>query len=162
MPRDFPTLLDLLDHGADTLIDVRSPAEFAEDHIPGAINLPALSNEQRAEVGTIYTQDSPFNARKIGAAMVARNVAAHLDGPLAGHDGSWQPLVYCWRGWAAQRFFRVDLDADRLAGRDGCGWLSDMAAAGGGGAIRGRLANACDPAGRQHRHGQDRGSGPTG
>ncbi len=98
MPRDFPTLLDLLDHGADTLIDVRSPAEFAEDHIPGAINLPALSNEQRAEVGTIYTQDSPFNARKIGAAMVARNVAAHLDGPLAGHDGSWQPLVYCWRG----------------------------------------------------------------
>jgi tRNA 2-selenouridine synthase len=98
MSRDFPTLTSLLDHGADALIDVRSPAEFAEDHIPSAISLPALSNAQRAEVGTIYVQDSPFNARKIGAAMVARNVAAHLDVPLAGHDGSWQPLVYCWRG----------------------------------------------------------------
>jgi len=98
MPRNFPTLPSLLDHGADTLIDVRSPAEFAEDHIPGAINLPALSNDQRARVGTIYTQDSPFNARKIGAALVARNVAAHLEGALADKDGSWQPLVYCWRG----------------------------------------------------------------
>lgn len=80
------------------MIDVRSPAEFAEDHIPGAINLPALSNEERAIVGTIYKQDSPFRARKIGAAMVARNVAAHLDGPLADRDGGWRPLVHCWRG----------------------------------------------------------------
>ncbi|MBT0958342.1 tRNA 2-selenouridine(34) synthase MnmH [Alphaproteobacteria bacterium KMM 3653] len=82
----------------DTVIDVRSPAEYAEDHVPGAISLPALSNAQRAEVGTIYVQDSPFRARKLGAAMVARNAAAHIEGPLAGKDGGWQPLVYCWRG----------------------------------------------------------------
>lgn len=82
----------------DTIIDVRSPGEFAEDHLPGAINLPALSNAERAEVGTIYVQESRFRARRIGAAMVARNVAAHLEGPLAGKDGGWQPLVYCWRG----------------------------------------------------------------
>ena len=82
----------------DTVIDVRSPAEYAEDHVPGAINLPVLSNEERATVGTIYVQDNAFNARKIGAALVARNAAAHIEGPLAEKDGGWQPLVYCWRG----------------------------------------------------------------
>ncbi len=98
MPLTFPALPSLIAHGFDALIDVRSPAEYAEDHIPGAINLPALSNEQRAEVGTIYKQISAFDARKIGAAMVARNVAAHVEGPLAQHDGAWRPLIYCWRG----------------------------------------------------------------
>ena len=98
MPKTFSTLTDLYAHGADTVIDVRSPAEFAEDHVPGAINLPALSNAERAEVGTIYVQDSAFRARKIGAALVARNVATHLEGPLADKPGGWQPLVYCWRG----------------------------------------------------------------
>src|SRR5512145_2523812 len=59
----------------DTLLDVRSPAEFAEDHIPGAINVPVLDNTQRAQVGTLYTQVSPFEARKVGAALIARNIA---------------------------------------------------------------------------------------
>ena len=98
MPIRFGSLAALLDHGFDTVIDVRSPAEFAEDHIPGAINLPAMSNDERAQVGTIYTQDSPFKARKIGAAIVSRNVASHLEGPLADKSGDWRPLVYCWRG----------------------------------------------------------------
>ena len=98
MPVRLDSLAAALDHGFDALIDVRSPAEFAEDRIPGAINLPALSNEERATVGTIYVQDSAFRARKIGAALVARNVASHLEGPLAGMDGGWRPLVYCWRG----------------------------------------------------------------
>ncbi|WP_341368516.1 tRNA 2-selenouridine(34) synthase MnmH [Yoonia sp. BS5-3] len=98
MPITFPDLNALLTHGFDTVIDVRSPAEFAQDHIPGAINLPALDNAQRAEVGTIYKQISPFDARKIGAGMVIRNVANHIDGPLSDKDGSWRPLVYCWRG----------------------------------------------------------------
>ena len=82
----------------DKLIDARSPSEYAEDHLPGAINLPSLSDAERAEVGTIYVQDDRFKARRIGAALVARNVAAHLEGPLSTKDGSWRPLVYCWRG----------------------------------------------------------------
>lgn len=82
----------------DDVIDVRSPAEYAEDHIPGSINLPVLSDAQRAEVGTVYVQQDRFLARKIGAALVARNAAAHLEGPLADKDGSWRPLLYCWRG----------------------------------------------------------------
>jgi tRNA 2-selenouridine synthase len=94
----FSSLSEVLRHGYDTVIDVRSPAEFAEDHIPGAINLPAMSNEERARVGTIYAQVSPFDARKVGAAILSRNLADHLDGPLAGHPGAWRPLVYCWRG----------------------------------------------------------------
>lgn len=82
----------------DALIDVRSPAEFALDHIPGAINLPVLDDAQRAAVGTEYVRGSKFLARRTGAAMVARNIAAHLEGPLADRDGGFRPLVYCWRG----------------------------------------------------------------
>lgn len=84
--------------GFDTVIDVRSPSEFAEDHLPGAISLPVLTDAERARVGTIYTKESPFRARKTGAALVARNAARHIEGPLAEKDGGWRPLVYCWRG----------------------------------------------------------------
>jgi tRNA 2-selenouridine synthase len=98
MALTFPTLAAILNHGHDTLIDVRSPAEYAEDHIPGAINMAVLSNEERATVGTIYVQDSPFRARKIGAALIFRNAATHIEGPLADKEGGWRPLVYCWRG----------------------------------------------------------------
>ena len=98
MPRAFASVTDFLAHGFDELIDVRSPAEFAEDHIPGAISLPVLSDAERARVGTIYVQDSPFRARKIGAALVARNAAAHIEGALSDREGGWRPLVYCWRG----------------------------------------------------------------
>ena len=62
----------------DTLIDVRTPAEFAEDHLPGSINCPVLSNEQRVEVGSLYKQVSPFAAKKVGAAYVSENIAHHL------------------------------------------------------------------------------------
>lgn len=114
----FSSLSDLLTHGYDTVIDVRSPAEFALDHVPGAINLPALSDAERAEVGTIYVQDSPFKARKLGAALVARNVAAHLEGPLKDHDGGWRPLVYCWRGGQRSGSFAAILTQ--------IGWRADL------------------------------------
>jgi tRNA 2-selenouridine synthase len=82
----------------DAIIDVRSPSEFALDHIPGAINLPVLDDEQRAAVGTEYVQGSKFLARRTGAAMVARNIAAHLEGALSDRGGGFKPLIYCWRG----------------------------------------------------------------
>lgn len=80
------------------VIDVRSPGEFAQDHLPGAVNLPVLTDAERAEVGTIYVQDSRFKARRLGAAYVARNVARHLEGALSDREGGFAPLVYCWRG----------------------------------------------------------------
>jgi tRNA 2-selenouridine synthase len=82
----------------DAIIDVRSPAEFAEDHVPGAVNLPVLDNDQRAEVGTIYVQQSQFEARRVGAAYIARNIASHLETALADRPKAFAPLVYCWRG----------------------------------------------------------------
>ncbi|AOZ70219.1 tRNA 2-selenouridine(34) synthase MnmH [Rhodobacter xanthinilyticus] len=92
------TVDEPLGAGFDTIIDVRAPSEFAEDHLPGAINLPVLDDAERARVGTIYKQVSPFDARKIGAALVAKNAARHIEGPLAAMPGGWRPLVYCWRG----------------------------------------------------------------
>ena len=91
-------LTDIFALGFDDIIDVRAPAEYAEDHIPGAMSLPVLDDAERAEVGTIYKQVSPFRARKVGAALVAKNASLHLQGPLAEKPGAWKPLVYCWRG----------------------------------------------------------------
>ena len=82
----------------DAIIDVRSPAEFALDHIPGAINLPVLNNEERIEIGTLYKQVSPFAAKKLGAAYVSRNIANHLESSLIDFPREWRPLIYCWRG----------------------------------------------------------------
>ncbi|NET58144.1 MAG: tRNA 2-selenouridine(34) synthase MnmH [Symploca sp. SIO2E6] len=80
------------------IIDVRSPSEYAEDHLPEAINLPVLDDAQRAKVGTIYKQVSSFEARKLGASLVAQNLAQHLSNHFAAKAKDYHPLVYCWRG----------------------------------------------------------------
>lgn len=82
----------------DEIIDVRSEGEFAEDHIPGAVNYPVLNNLEREQVGTLYKQTSSFDAKKTGAALVSANIARHLQQHLLGHPRDWRPLVYCWRG----------------------------------------------------------------
>lgn len=82
----------------DLVIDVRSPAEFALDHIPGAVNYPVLSNEERIQIGTLYKQVSPFAAKKLGAAFVSRNISNHLETHLLELPREWRPLIYCWRG----------------------------------------------------------------
>lgn len=92
------SLADLHSLGFDEVIDVRSPAEFAEDHVPGAVNLPVLDDDERARIGTVYTRESRFKARRMGAALVARNAARHLEGYLADKHAGYRPLVYCWRG----------------------------------------------------------------
>lgn len=105
----------------DEIIDVRSPAEFAEDHIPGAINCPVLDNEQRVEVGTLYKQESPFAAKKIGAAYVAENIARHLRQTFHDRPPSWRPLIVCWRGGQRSGSLtlilrRIGWDAQQLQG----------------------------------------------
>ncbi|MCC5969567.1 MAG: tRNA 2-selenouridine(34) synthase MnmH [Pararhodobacter sp.] len=92
------SLADLDRLGFDEVIDVRSPAEYAEDHVPGAVNLPVLSDDERVRVGTVYTRESRFLARRMGAALVARNAARHLEGYLADKPNGYRPLLYCWRG----------------------------------------------------------------
>lgn len=91
-----PTVSDLARY--EEIIDVRSPSEFAEDHIPGALNFPVLDDAQRAEVGTLYKQVSPFEAKKLGAALISENIAKHLKQHFIQKPKSWKPLIYCWRG----------------------------------------------------------------
>lgn len=104
-----------------TIIDARTPAEFELDHIPGAINCPVLSNEERVTIGTIYKQVSPFEAKRLGAAMVAANLARHLQETFSDKPANWKPLVYCWRGGLRSgsmvTWLRlVGWDAQQLAG----------------------------------------------
>jgi len=84
------------------VIDVRSPSEFAEDHIPGAVNRPVLSDEERATVGTLHSKASAFEAKKLGAALISRNIAGIVDG-LRDRPREFAPLVYCWRGGQRSR-----------------------------------------------------------
>jgi len=105
----------------DEVIDVRSPSEFALDHVPQAVNCPVLDDAERAQVGTLYKQVSPFDAKKIGAALVARNIARHIEERFRGHGRGWRPLVYCWRGGQrsaamAHVLREVGWDAATLAG----------------------------------------------
>jgi tRNA 2-selenouridine synthase len=115
-------ILQDLDLGKfDVIIDVRTPMEFALDHIPGAINCPVLSNEERVIVGTLYKQTTSFDAKKIGAAMVAKNIAAMLETQFQTKPKNWRPLIYCWRGGARSGamthiFRQIGWDALQLDG----------------------------------------------
>jgi len=81
-----------------TVIDARSEGEYAEDHLPGAVNWPSLHDDERKIVGTSYKQISQFEAKKLGAALVAKNISAHIERDVLDKPRQWQPLVYCWRG----------------------------------------------------------------
>ena len=105
----------------DAIIDARSPSEYAEDHLPGALNAPSLDDAERAEVGTIYKQRGAFEAKRVGAPLVARNIAKHIDERFAGMPRNWKPLVYCWRGGGRSGSLvhilrQVGWDAQRLDG----------------------------------------------
>jgi tRNA 2-selenouridine synthase len=82
----------------DAVIDARSESEYAEDRLPGAVNWPSLNDDERREVGTIYKQVSPFEARKRGASLVAANISRHIQREVMDKDKGWRPLAYCWRG----------------------------------------------------------------
>ena len=93
----FADILPELDK-FDTIIDARSESEYALDHIPGAVNCPVLNDEERVRVGTLYKQVGAFEAKKVGAPLVAANIARHIETLFADKPRDWKPLVYCWRG----------------------------------------------------------------
>ena len=82
----------------DTIIDARSEGEFAEDHLPLAVNWPTLNDDERKAIGTLYKQVNAFEAKKRGAAMAARNIALHIEREVIDKPRDWKPLAYCWRG----------------------------------------------------------------
>ena len=94
----------------DDVIDVRSPSEYEVDHIPGAINLPVLSDKEREMIGTIYKQDSKFEAKKLGAALISKNISNHLKENIREKNRDWLPLIYCWRGGQRSYAFATILD----------------------------------------------------
>ena len=115
------------------VIDARSEDEFALDHLPGAINWPSLNNDERKRVGTMYVQVSPFEAQKHGAALVAANIARHIERDILDKPKGWQPLVYCWRGYGSGHRCRDGrLDGDepdqQYAGHHRAGAAPDGAA----------------------------------
>ena len=119
LPKGVATVAQLADF--DAIIDARSPGEFAEDRLPGAISLPVLDDEQRARVGTLYKQVSAFEAKKLGAALVSKNIARHIEEHLLDKPKHWRPLVYCWRGGQRSGAFshilrEIGWDAQRLQG----------------------------------------------
>jgi tRNA 2-selenouridine synthase len=119
LPKGVATVAQLAEF--DAIIDARSPGEFAEDRLPGAISLPVLDDEQRARVGTLYKQVSAFEAKKLGAALVSKNIARHIEQHLLDKPKTWRPLVYCWRGGQRSGAFshilrEIGWDAQRLQG----------------------------------------------
>jgi tRNA 2-selenouridine synthase len=100
--RDRRVTIDALGDFAER-IDVRSPSEYAEDHVPGAASHPVLGDAERSRIGTMHAQDSAFAARRAGAALVARNIATMLETSFAAKPRDWAPLVYCWRGGQRSR-----------------------------------------------------------
>ena len=99
----YPAVLTFADvlptlHEYDAIIDARSESEFALDHLPGAVNCPVLNDAERILVGTTYKQVNAFEAKKIGAPLVAHNIARAIETLWIDKPRDWKPLVYCWRG----------------------------------------------------------------
>jgi len=119
LPKGVATIAQIAEF--DAVIDVRAPGEFAEDRLPGAISLPVLDDTERARVGTLYKQVSVFEAKKLGAALISKNIARHIEQELLDKPKNWRPLVYCWRGGQRSGAFthilrEIGWDAQRLQG----------------------------------------------
>jgi tRNA 2-selenouridine synthase len=93
----------------DLIIDARSPREYAEDHIPGAINLPVVDNDEYAEVGTLHRTD-PMAAYQIGVAYSLKNIARYLQTDIAKYPRKSRILIYCFRGGKRSRLWFDALD----------------------------------------------------
>lgn len=80
------------------IIDVRSPAEFAHAHIPGAVNMPLFGNEERAQIGTTYKRAGKDAAVLEGLDMVGPKMSAFVRQAKKLNPKGKQVLVHCWRG----------------------------------------------------------------
>jgi rhodanese-related sulfurtransferase len=82
----------------DIVCDVRSPQEFEDDHVIGAVNCPVLSDEQREQIGTMYVKVDAFEAKKLGAKMTAENLSKIIEKHFLDKPKETKVLVYCFRG----------------------------------------------------------------
>jgi tRNA 2-selenouridine synthase len=94
---------DYLQNSKDfCLIDVRSPGEYTEAHIPGAVNVPLFTDEERAKVGIVYKQEGTDRAKQVGLRFVAARLPQMVEQILAA-AGEKKIAVYCWRGGMRSR-----------------------------------------------------------
>ena len=107
MPEMRSFTAELLD--SHCIVDVRTPLEFAEDHLPGAVNVPILTNEERVEVGTIHKQIGPQKARMRGLELTCGRFAAMVD-EIVRLAAARPVLVYCWRGGLRSRSMAILLE----------------------------------------------------
>jgi tRNA 2-selenouridine synthase len=110
--------LESQDH---VFIDVRSPGEFADCHIPGAINLPLFTNEERATIGTTYKQMGQGDAKWKGMQVVSPKIPEMMEKIKIHIDTGKKPIIYCWRGGMRSRSVATfaemsGLDVHKLAG----------------------------------------------
>lgn len=109
--------LELRDRGA-LFIDARSPAEFAEATIPGALNVAVLDDAERAEVGTLYKQQGKQQARRRGVQLVAPKIPAMIEQVETMRlAGSGLVVVFCWRGGMRSRALTQFLDLAGIPAR---------------------------------------------
>jgi len=94
------TIDEILEKGLDnfSLIDVRSPGEFLEDHIPNAINIPLLDNEERKEIGIIYKNEGPDKAKLRGVEIVSPKLPEFIKTIHKVYQLKKPVVIYCWRG----------------------------------------------------------------
>ena len=95
MPQTIQFSPDLLN--SHCIIDVRAPIEFAEDHLPGAHNIPLLNDAERETVGTIHKNEGPLAARQRGLELTCARFG-DMVGKIMIIAQNRPILVYCWRG----------------------------------------------------------------
>jgi tRNA 2-selenouridine synthase len=95
------------------VIDVRTPAEFATGHIPGAVNIPLFSDEERTRVGTVYTKESPDKAYDLGYKYVKPKLDHFVESSQE-VSVNGKVAVYCWRGGMRSRSFAEHIEANGL------------------------------------------------
>jgi len=108
MPKSISFTPDLLK--THCIIDARTPLEFDEDHLPGAINVPILTNEERVEIGTIHKQIGPQQARIRGLELTCGRFPA-IVAEIAEKAGGRPVLTYCWRGGLRSKSIAILLEA---------------------------------------------------
>lgn len=91
------TVTDFLSDATRVLFDVRSPGEYAQGHIPGALSFPLFSDEERARVGTVYKQKGKEQAMELGLELVGPKMAGFVQKAKILAPGR-RLAVHCWRG----------------------------------------------------------------
>ena len=119
----FSSILQVaLDGQYALVIDARSEREYAEDHLPCAVNLPVVDNEEYAEVGTTHRTDK-HRAYVIGVSYALKNMSRAIDELVSRHPKDARMLVYCFRGGKRSKLWfdalaTIGFRVDRLPG----GW----------------------------------------